>query len=50
MTYYTYQITIEGVNGNPKFLDIIAVNHHAAVADVKAAYGDEVEIWSVCLL
>lgn len=50
MTYNTYQITIAGVNNMPKILTLQAVDHQAALADVKAAYGDDVEVWCVCLV
>lgn len=50
MTYNTYEITIAGVNGEPKFFRFPAVDHHAAVADVKATYGDDVEILAVWLM
>ncbi len=50
MKYNTYQITIAGVDGMGKFLEVVAIDHHAALADVKASYGDEVEVWSVCLV
>jgi hypothetical protein len=50
MNYNTYQITIAGVNNMPKILTFEAVDHQAALADVKAAYGDDVEVWSLWLL
>ena len=50
MKYSTFQIAIETINGNLKFFEFLAVDHHAAVADVKAIYGDDVEIFSICLM
>ncbi len=50
MKYNTYQISIAGAHGMLKFFEFLAVDHMAAVADVKATYGDDVEIVSVCLM
>lgn len=48
--YSTFEIMIAGANNMPKFLRFNAIDSNAAVADVKAAYGDDVEIWCVTLL
>lgn len=49
MTYKTYQVSIVSDNGL-KFFEIVACDHQAAIADVQATYGDDVEVVSVCLL
>lgn len=43
MTYQTYEISIIGINGL-KFIDVVACDMQAAHADIRAAYGDDVEI------
>lgn len=48
MKYHLYEISIASVNGTLKFLSVLAVDYHAAIADVKAAYGDEVELVCIC--
>jgi hypothetical protein len=50
MKYNSYQVSIVGANGMLKFFEFLAVDHKAAIADVQATYGDDVEIVSVCLL
>ena len=50
MKYNTYQISIVGANGNLKFFEFPAIEAIAAIADVQATYGDDVEIVSVCLV
>ena len=47
MKYINFEVSIASVNGALRFFDVLAVDYYAALADVKAMYGDEVEI--VCL-
>jgi hypothetical protein len=49
MTYRNYQVSIVVPSGL-KFFEIVACDHDAAIADVRATYGEEVEVCSVCLL
>ena len=44
MTYRTYEISIAGANDNLKFFEVVACDLSAAISDVKATYGDDVEI------
>jgi hypothetical protein len=44
MTYTTFIISIAAANLTLKFIEVDAVDLQAAYADVRAAYGDDVEI------
>ena len=43
MAYQTYEVSINA-SGNLKFFEIVACDMQAAHADIRAAYGDDVEI------
>lgn len=48
MTYRTYAISIVCAD-SLKFFDIVAIDIPAAIGDLRAAYGNDVEICSVTL-
>lgn len=50
MKYNMFEIAIETSNGNLKFFRFLATDHQAAVADMKEIYGDNVDIFSICLM
>ena len=43
MAYKTYEVSINA-SGNLKFFEIVACDMQAAHADIRATYGDDVEI------
>lgn len=44
MTYLTYEVAVKAANGFLKFIEVAACSLEAAHADIRAAYGDDVEI------
>lgn len=43
MAYQTYEVSINA-NGNLTFFEIVACDMQAAHADIRATYGDDVDI------
>jgi len=48
MKYNTYEVSIVCGEGL-KFFEVVACDHESAVCDVRAAYGDDVEVCAVWL-